>query len=198
VSLRLAAAADTQRLAHLHATRISDGFLPTLGPAFLDRLYRRIVRSQDSFAFVATDDADARILGFAAATTDIGKLYRSFAIHDGLVAGIVAAPRLVRSWRRVLETVRYPAGEGADLPVAEILAVAVDPSAAGTGVGTRVVDAATQLLAAKGEAAVKVVAGSDNTAALALYARCGFVALRRIEIHEGTSSEVLVWNSSSR
>lgn len=197
MTLRLAGAADTARLAQLHATRIRDGFLPSLGPKFLDRLYRRIVRSTDSFAYVATDDTTGLVLGFAAATRDIGQLYRSFLLRDGIVAGAVAAPRLVRSWRRVLETVRYPAGEGADLPSAEILAVAVDEAAGGRGIGTSVVDAATQRLAARGEESVKVVAGSDNVAALALYERCGFAVQTRIEVHEGVSSEVLVWNSSS-
>lgn len=198
MSLRLADGADTSRLAHLHASRITDGFLPTLGPAFLDRLYRRIVRSTDSFAYVATDDADQHIVGFAAATADVGKLYRSFAIRDGLVAGLVAAPRLVRSWRRVLETVRYPSGDGADLPAAEILAVVVEEDAGGRGIGTLVVDAATRRLAARGEDAVKVVAGSGNVAALRLYERCGFTVQDHVEVHEGVSSEVLVWNSSSR
>jgi ribosomal protein S18 acetylase RimI-like enzyme len=194
---RLAVDADAARLAELHATRITDGFLPSLGPAFLERLYRRIVRSTDSFAYVVTDGPDDRIVGFAAATADIGRLYRSFALRDGLVAGAVAAPRLIRSWRRVLETIRYPAAEGADLPAAEILAVAVDAESAGRGIGRVVVDAATRRLADRGENAVKVVAGSDNTAALRLYESCGYTVRARVEVHEGVSSEVLVWNSSS-
>jgi len=195
---RLAGIDDAKRLAEMHATRITDGFLPSLGPAFLERLYRRIVRSADSFAYVATHDQDDHIMGFAAATTDIGKLYRSFALRDGLIAGAVAAPRLLTSWRRVLETLRYPSAEGADLPNAEILAVAVEPDAAGQGVGRAVVDAATRRLSARGEHAVKVVAGSDNAAALRLYEHCGFAPRARVEIHEGVSSEVMVWNSSSR
>ena len=52
-------------------------------------------------------------------------------------------------------------------------------------------------LAARGVNAVKVVAGADNAAALRLYEKCGFVPRARIEVHEGTPSEVLVWNSSS-
>lgn len=198
MNVRLAGLADTKRLADLHATRITEGFLPSLGPAFLDRLYRRIVRSADSFAYVATDDADGHVQGFAAATADIGQLYREFAVRDGLIAGTVAAPRLIRSWRRVLETVRYPSGEGADLPAAEILSVAVDQQAGGRGIGRRVVHAATQRLAERGEHAVKVVTGVDNTAALRLYERCGFIVQAHVEVHEGVSSEVLVWNSSSR
>jgi ribosomal protein S18 acetylase RimI-like enzyme len=197
VNIRLAHDADAARLAQLHADRITDGFLPTLGPAFLTRLYRRIVRSADSFAFVATEDGDARVIGFAAGTADIGALYKSFAIHDGLVAGVIAAPRLVRSWRRVLETLRYPADDGEALPPAEILAVAVDHRVSGRGIGALLVDASTERLAARGQDSVKVVTGSDNGAALRLYEKCGFTVASRIEVHEGTSSEVLVWNSSS-
>jgi ribosomal protein S18 acetylase RimI-like enzyme len=197
VNLRLAGESDAARLAELHATRITDGFLPQLGPAFLTRLYRRIALSHTSFAYVATDD-DGRILGFAAATTDVGGLYKTFARHDGLVAGLVAAPRLLRSWKRVLETLRYPSSEGAELPAAEILAVAVDQAAGGRGIATLVVDAATRRLAELGVDAVKVVTGSDNDVALRLYAGCGFTVQTRVEVHEGVSSEVLVWNSSSR
>ena len=36
--------ADVHAVAALHAERIAEGFLVTLGPAFLRRLYRRIVR----------------------------------------------------------------------------------------------------------------------------------------------------------
>lgn len=199
--VRLAGGNDAARLAELHATRITDGFLPSLGPAFLTRLYRRIVRSPGSFAYVATDtdtdtDRSAPVLGFAAATDDVGRLYRSFALHDGVAAGIAAAPRLLRSWRRVVETLRYPGAEG-DLPTAEILAVAVDETAGKQGIGRAVVDAATSRLAERGIEAVKVVAGADNTAALRLYAGCGFAVRARIEVHEGAPSEVLVWNSSS-
>ena len=43
------------RLAEL-TFRISEGFLPQLGPAFLTRLYRRIVASPDGFATVAVLD----------------------------------------------------------------------------------------------------------------------------------------------
>ena len=198
MSLRLAGIADTRRLAELHATRITEGFLPSLGPAFLDRLYRRIVRSEGSFAYVVADNRDGHVQGYAAATADLGALYREFALRDGVFAAAVAAPRLARSWRRVLETVRYPAGDGADLPDAEILSVAVEPEAAGHGIGRLVVDAATRRLADRGERAIKVVAGSDNTAALRLYERCGYAAHSRVEVHEGVTSQVLVWNSSSR
>ena len=99
----------------------------------------------------------------------------------------------------MLETLRYPAtdeaGGGDDLPAAEILSVGVAPRAARRGVGTRLVAAALDELAARGVDAVKVVAGADNDAALGLYERSGFERERTIAVHAGTPSEVLVWRS---
>jgi ribosomal protein S18 acetylase RimI-like enzyme len=199
VKVRLADEGDADRLAELHASRIRDGFLATLGRGFLARLYRRIVAFEGAFAFVATDAESGRVIGFTAAAVDTSALYREFAVRDGWRVGLTVLPHAVRSWRRIVETLRYPGStEAGVLPKAEILAVAVDASAGGRGVGRCVVDAATGELSARGSDAVKVVAGADNAAALRLYAKCGFVKRARIEVHRGTPSEVLVWNSSSR
>ena len=138
VTLRPAVRDDAARLAALHADRISEGFLPQLGPAFLTRLYRRIVVSPAGFATVAS--VDGRVVGFAAGATDLGAVYKSFVLRDGVMAGVGAAPQLLRSWRRVLETLRYPDSTG-DLPEAEILAVAVDAGLSGRGVGRELVAA---------------------------------------------------------
>ena len=73
----------------------------------------------------------------------------------------------------------------------------MDETAGKRGIGRAVVDAATSRLAERGIDAVKVVAGADNAAALRLYEVCGFAVRARIEVHEGSPSEVLVWNSSS-
>lgn len=194
MNVRPADPADVTRLAELHEARIDEGFLATLGPAFLQRLYRRIVASRDAFACVAEDDR-AHVVGFAAAAVDTSRLYREFALRDGVAAGARVAPRLARSWRRVVETLRYPAA-GGDLPRAEILAVAVDAAAVGGGVGGLVVTAALAELERRGVRAARVVAGGDNTAALRLYARCGFTVREQIAVHAGTRSEVLVWRSS--
>lgn len=189
---RLANPTDAARLAALHATRISEGFLPTLGPRFLTRLYRRLILDPDSFAIVADEGGD--VVGFAAAASDIGALYRSFLLRDGVVASIGAAPALLRSWRRVIETLRYPEGS-ADLPDAEILSVAVDATAGGRGVGTKVVTEALSRLRDSGVSSAKVVVGADNETALAMYRRCGFENATRIEVHGGRASEVLVWKA---
>lgn len=198
MKIRAAVEADATRLAELHASRISEGFLPTLGPRFLRRLYRRIVRSAGAFAYVAEPErASGEVLGFAAAALDLRALYKDFVLHDGIPAAIAAAPRLASSWRRVLETLRYPDAVPG-LPAAEILAVAVDPVASGHGLGSRLVDATTTELARRGVQTAKVVTTTDNAAALKMYERSGFTRQTRTEVHGGTTSEVLVWSSSSR
>ncbi len=202
MTVRLAGPGDVPRLAELHETRMTEGFLSSLGRRFLRILYRRIVASPDAFAWVADGqlgdgspgDGPVTVVGFAAVALDVSDLYRQFMLRDGLIAGIAAAPQLVGSWRQVFETLRYPASTD-DLPDAEILSVAVDPGATGRGVGTAVVEAATDELTRRGVGAAKVVTGADNVAALRLYARCGFVSRSQIAVHERTLSEVLVWSS---
>jgi ribosomal protein S18 acetylase RimI-like enzyme len=194
---------DTGRVAELHAERISEGFLATLGPTFLRLLYRRAVRSPDAFVLVATGCAlpgsaqpgDKPVVGFIAGAHDLKRFYRSFLARDGVVAAAAAAPRLLRSFARVVETLRYPASTD-ELPTAEILAVAVDGRCTGQGIGHRLVHAATNEFDARGAPAVKVVAGSRNQPALRLYEGCGFARRRTIAVHGDAPSEVLVWPSS--
>lgn len=191
LDVHMARDAEAGPAAGLHAQRITEGFLPTLGAPFLARLYRRIVRDPGSFLVVAVEDG--RVIGMGACTEDLGALYRAFVLRDGVIAGLRSAPRILRSLPRVIETLRYPGAEGAtDLPEAEVLAVAVDASCSGRGIGRAVVEAALTEFDRRGTARVKVVAGGDNAAALGLYRATGFVDAARLEVHAGTESVVLV------
>jgi ribosomal protein S18 acetylase RimI-like enzyme len=196
VQLRRAVAADAPRLAQLHAARISEGFLPSLGPRFLTRLYRRIARSPHAFGWVAdapsTDTHDGAVVAFATGADDVQRLYREFLLRDGVVAGFFAAPHVPRAWRRMLETLRYPSST-TDLPAAEVLAVATDAAAARRGHGALVVHAVTDELARRGHASVKVTVGANNEAALRFYEGCGFEPRAKIAVHGDAASEVLVW-----
>ena len=193
-SVRPARPDDLTRVAALHAERIAEGFLSSLGVPFLRRLYRRVLAGPDSFVLVATG-ADATVVGFVAGGGDLGALYRRFLLRDGVVAATRAAPRLVRALPRVLETLRYPTAT-AELPAAEILAVAVDRGASGRGTGRALVDAACVEFRARGIHAARVVTTADNDRALAMYRACGFGPAARLEVHAGRDSEVLVWTDS--
>ena len=191
--VRPALARDARRVAELHVTRITTGFLAQLGPRFLHLLYRRAATSPHAFVLVAEEDE--QVAGFVAGASHVGRFYRSFLVRDGLAAAVVAAPRLARSPRKVVETLRYPAATN-DLPGAEILATAVDTPFARRGIGRCLVEAGVAEFVRQGISAAKVVAGRDNTAAIGLYERCGFAAAASIAVHSGTASQVLVWHSS--
>jgi ribosomal protein S18 acetylase RimI-like enzyme len=188
---RRARANDARAVAALHAERIADGFLVTLGPRFLGRLYRRMVRSPHAFVVVA-DDADG-LTGFIGVAEDTGRFYRDFMFRDGLAAAASSAPALVRAPRRVWETLRYGAIADDDLPAAEVLAIAVAARAEGRGIGGELLRAALVQLRRDDIDAVRVVTAADNTSALRMYERVGFRPHGRTEVHAGVAQEVLVW-----
>jgi ribosomal protein S18 acetylase RimI-like enzyme len=193
VRLRTGRPDDARFAAELHVERIQEGFLSQLGISFLTRLYRRVVAFPDSFLLIA--DRGAEPVGFLAGTVDIGGLYRRFLLRDGVSAGVVAAPQLVRSLPRVMETLRYGAqskGPGPG-PVAELLAVAVSPKVEGQGLGRMLVAAFFDELSDRGTAAAKVVVGGGNSGAISLYRRAGFGNDEQLEVHRGSQSLVMYW-----
>ena len=192
MTVRAARPSDLGAIAALHAARIDEGFLTSLGTPFLRRLYARVLHSDD--AFIVVDDLDGMTTGFAAGVANLGGLYRRFIVRDGLRAGLQAAPRLLKNLPRVVETLRYPAITGG-LPEAEVLAVAVAADRCGHGVGRLLVRGAIDEFVSRGITTAKVVTTADNLAALAMYQACGFVATSGVEVHAGRSSEVLVWTA---
>ncbi|HEX4490203.1 MAG TPA: GNAT family N-acetyltransferase [Acidimicrobiia bacterium] len=199
IRVRVGTAADAPLAARLHVSEISEGFLPTLGQPFLETLYRRIVRSPRSFLLIAERDLEQ--IGFVAGTEDVRALYTEFLWHDGFSAARAALPRVVRSSRRVLETLRYGVGghsgaekaNASDASAAELLAIAVAPDERGHGAGHALVDAFTGELSVRRVPRARVVVGADNAPAIALYQRSGFNPTETIEVHRGTASQVLTW-----
>jgi ribosomal protein S18 acetylase RimI-like enzyme len=188
--LRAGRASDAAAVAALHAARIGEGFLVTLGPRFLARLYRRIALSPAAVLLVA-EDGD-RVVGFVAAATSTRRLYGDFLRHDALPAGLAAAPAVIRAPRRVWETLRYGSDDD-ELPEAEVLSIAVAADAEGRGIGGALLVAALEELARAGAPAARVVTAVGNDPALAMYERAGFRRRTRTEVHSGVPQEVLVW-----
>ena len=196
--IRLGTQRDAAASSVLHSSRITEGFLPTLGPRFLGRLYRRIALDRDSFLMVA--EKDGEILAMASCTNDLGHLYRAFILRDGLIATASALFPIIRSLPRVFETLKYPSQGGSELaktplPEAEILAVAVREGSSGIGIGRQIMVAVIAEFTRRGVESFKVITSSDNAAALALYRSVGFRDTAALEVHEGTESLALVWSS---
>jgi ribosomal protein S18 acetylase RimI-like enzyme len=192
IQIRTATDADAIAVATLHATQINQGFLAFLGPAFLRRLYRRIVRAPSSFLLVA--HSQGTIVGFIAGSTDVAGLYRSFLLRDGIPAGLQAAGPLISGWRRVLETLRHGSSDGEGVGHgAEVLSMAVDPSCQGRGLGRTLMASYLDELRNRGCHAAHVVIGTVNTGAIALHEQAGFVTVDRFELHSGSESLLMQW-----
>jgi ribosomal protein S18 acetylase RimI-like enzyme len=183
---------DAPHVAALHAGHLPEGFLVTLGPRFLRRLYARAARSTHAFLVVAEDDGGVH--GFLAVAEDTGRFYRDFLVRDGAVAGLAAAPEVARSPRQVWETLRYGMGGGeGDLPRAEVLAIAVSNRTRGRGVGRELLVTGLGELRRRGVPAARVVTAVDNEPALRMYEGAGFRRHSRTEVHVGVAQQVLVW-----
>lgn len=194
VTIRFATLEDVPAAAEIHATRISEGFLVTLGPAFLRRLYRRVVLSQRSFLLVADDSHGVR--GFVAVAENTGALYREFLLHDGFAGALSAASGIARSPRAVLETLSYGlrgGGHEGDEGGAEILATGVAAECGRRGIGARLVRAAIDELTRRGVTAARVVTAAGNVAAVRMYEKGGFRSGGHDEVHRGVTQELLVW-----
>jgi ribosomal protein S18 acetylase RimI-like enzyme len=184
VTLRPGLPRDGGAVAVLHAELISEGFLSSLGPRFLGRLYGRIARAEGSFLVIA--EAGGVPVGFIAGSVALGRLYRSFVVRDGVAASLSAPVRLVTALPRVLETLRH--GGGGEETGGELLAVAVDPRWRGRQVGRRLVEAFLSEMARRDVGSAHVVVGADNARAIAMYRRSGFTEARTMEMHRGTTS----------
>ena len=191
-TVTLAAVADVPAIARLHANRIEEGFLSTLGRRFLERLYRRAIVSEHAFVVAARAD-DARVVGFVAASIDTSAFYKDFLRHDAVVAGFLAAPHLIRHPRHVWETLRYGTARADTLPPAEILSTAVAADHQGKGIGRSLVAAALGEFAGREVSSAHVVTGSTNSAAIAMYTRAGFRRFSTTEVHRGVVQEALLW-----
>jgi len=196
VTLRFATLEDVSGVAALHASRISEGFLVTLGPAFLRRLYRRVVLSHHSFLLVA-DDTRA-VCGFIAVAESTRALYREYLIRDGVAATVAAARGIVRAPRSVWETLRYGLRGNDDAEAergagAEILATGVSADWAGRGIGTALVREAIEELERRGITSARVVTAVGNVAAVRAYERGGLRSCGRDVVHKGVTQELLVW-----
>jgi ribosomal protein S18 acetylase RimI-like enzyme len=194
-SVRTGRPGDALAVAALHAERIGEGFLVTLGPRFLARLYRRIALSPHAVLLVSTGPSAGgeRIVGFVATAISTRRLYGEFLRRDALAAGIAAGPAVLRHPRRVWETFRYGSANDGDLPEAEILSIAVATDLSGRGIGAALLGAAQEELSRLDAAEARVVTAVGNEAALAMYERAGFRRRTRTEVHAGVPQEVLVW-----
>ncbi|MDR7519618.1 MAG: GNAT family N-acetyltransferase [Armatimonadota bacterium] len=187
--IRRAETSDSLPMAALHMRQIHWGLLSQLGEEFVTAFYRTLIHSPVGFGFVA--EQEGRIAGFASGVVHWRRFYLEFLRrHLGLVTRTLVAAAGAARWRRLWQTTRYAAS--GVLPQAELVSIALEPTARGAGVADALVRAVLSEFASRGVEAVRVTAGGTNDAARRLYERVGFTLHAQAEIHPGEAAAVYV------
>ena len=164
--LRTGTVDDAAAAAALHAGQISEGFLTILGPE-VPAPGCTDESPAPRAPFCSLSRIEGKRSGFLAGSSDVSRPLSIVRLRDGAVAAFACAGRLLRSWRRVLETLRHGAIGAAD--GAELLAVAVHPAARDVVAGPSWSMDSSPRSGAGGRHAAYVVVAADNETAIALY-----------------------------
>jgi len=181
----------------LHREQLGGGFMTSLGPRFLGRVFRNLAGSAHGVALVATCE-EGRVCGFLMGATDTGALYRDFLRRHALGAGLTVLPSLLRPSviRKIYETLRYPSREpetDRPLPTPELLDLAVDDSRKGSGLAQALFDRFVEELRGRGSSAFRITSGASLTRAHRFYERLGAVPAGSVEVHRGEATLIYVY-----
>jgi len=173
-------------VAALHCESLPGDFLPSLGPRFLEVLYRGMLELDVACGQVALDGAN--VVGFVIGTLDSAGLFgrvlrqRALPLAWHVARALLRRPQLL--WP-TLETVLYPSKErAAGIPDAELLVIAVQQTKRSSGVGERLVDGFEHDLRRRGAAAYKLTVLERNPRAQRFYERAGFTRAHQFRLYD--------------
>jgi len=180
------------QVAALHIQCISTGFISSMGIDFVTSLYDAIVKSKSSLGVVAV--RNGKVIGFAAFTTNLNKLYKSVVWRKGLIFALLLAGNMLSRKRvkKMFETLFYPARtKKMNLPSAELLSIAVGPEERGKGLAGKLIEKGFQHCRKTGIDKIKVLIGADNKEGNKLYLKSGFELVGQI-VNHGVLSNIYV------
>jgi ribosomal protein S18 acetylase RimI-like enzyme len=158
----------------IHIRALQGDFLPSLGRDFLKTLYEGILGLGLGFGFVAVEQGETA--GFVLASLDSRDLFRRLILKRGPALAIRAALAVLRRpWLapRVLETFLYPA-RGGQVPYgAELIALAVQETNRGQGMGEALLNGLHEEFRRLGVDGYKVTVYRSNEGANRFYRRMG-------------------------
>jgi ribosomal protein S18 acetylase RimI-like enzyme len=183
-----------RQVAHLHVANLDRGFLSTLGVGFLSELYRAIGQCQGTILIVKSEQG--KVVGFAAGlSAPMSVIYRRMMRRmPTLVWSLIPVLFSFARLNRLIEIFRYTNSESerGDLPVAELLSIAVSPACRGKGIAETMYSELMDQFRQTKITQFKIVVGSELAPAHKFYHRMGAQAIREITIHGGARSVVYV------
>lgn len=195
---------DLKTVARIHERNLKQSFLATLGEGFLIEMYRAIDVCPSSVLFVERDPAGLPI-GFVSGAIGMGPIYRTM-LRRLHVLPFVMVPSLrsPRHMRCTLEILYYSArakahtpaaagrASGFAPPTAELLSIAVEPSARSSGAAARLYATLVTHFRAQGQSAFRIVVGEALEAAHRFYRKMGAEPIATTELHKGERSTIYV------
>lgn len=157
----------------LQTSFLNGSIVTQLGPGFLTRFHNAALEHPASHAFVARDLADAAIIGFALASTDV----HGFNSHvKPRVLAATIRSLLSPSRLHLVACMAHMVFEGEPQPPvpAELLLLVVDSRARRSGAGTALIRAIEEAFATHSIQRYRVAVRGQLEAAKAFYAALGF------------------------
>lgn len=189
-----------KQVAQLHIRNIDQGFLSTLGGNFVSLMYQAIDEGDDSALLTVTDEG--RIVGFVTGAAGMGPIYsRMLKRWPRLIWSLLPSMFSPRKLRRIAEIMRYSRLRGnapPNLPVVELLSLAVDPAYRGRKYSERLYTGLMDDFARRGVQSFKIIVGEKLEPAHKFYRRMGAIPMTSVEVHEGENSTVYVQQITAR
>ena len=180
-----------RQVAELHAANIDQGFLATMGTAFLSLIYEAIDECDEGVLLV--EERDGRIIAFVAGATTLAPVYKRM-LRRPVQLALVLLPSVFRPrrFRRLIETLIYSRGaeRAPGLPEAELLSIAVSPAYRGRKIGDLLYARLVDNFRLRGVSVFKITVGDNLLSAHRFYLRMGALPGVEIEVHPGNSSTV--------
>ena len=180
-----------RQVAKLHIANINQGFLATLGVAFLSLMYEAIDNAPTSTLLLS--ESNGRVVGFVAGGTGMLPIYMQM-LRNWPRLAVALLPALLsprRIWR-ILEIMRHSGrGSKGDAPAnAELLSIAIDPAFRGAARADALYAGLADQFRSRGFTGFKIVVGSSLSNAHKFYRRMGAQPVGTVEVHGGEGSIV--------
>ena len=190
-------ASEYRQVANLHIAALKDGFLRDLGEDFLTVMYECI--SECPTAFLQIEKKEGVVIGFITGTASMYQVYRLM-LKKRSRFWLAIFPSLI-SFRRlkgIAEIFLYSLKRESktDLPLFELLSLAVSENERGAGISDRLYSGLTEFCRDRGIDSFKIVVGEELVSAHRFYLRMGAKPVSKVEIHGNVGSTVYVYKIS--
>lgn len=178
VSISLATLSELGSVAGVHLSTFEGFFLESLGPRFLEELYRGFILDPSGLCLVAVEDS--RVVGFVAGTTQPEQFFRRLLRrrwYAFVLAGATSfALHPIRVGKKFLSALRYRGEKPVGIPSAALLSsIGVTPSRKGIGIGKLLITAFCERVKASGTPIIVLSTDRDkNDAVNQFYLTNGF------------------------